>query len=835
MSGDLTHRWRLSPLRRVLPFLLLLEAGCLLVAQQAPHAGLVETRVELVPLLFVFTLLVEYLDIEVVYRNRVYDYTINELPTVMSLCLVGLQYALLVRLLADIAFHPRTGRSPIKLVGNLALHAWELTTAYTGIRLLLDGADVRRPTSWPAVVLALLVASALSILVLTVMKTLYDGRRISLSEPLRDGAQTVAPLIVEGLAACVLLALLGSPAGLVLFLVLVFGVLAWFRQANRQGIRHQQLTLLAGFTDALAAQVETSDVLTTVLGRSSDICRTSRAVLVLDPGDGRLTLVSSRLGEQLTHEVLDRTSLMELVEHGPRLLTRGTASASLTETDLSHGVFVPLRRDGRVVGVLGVGDRTDGRTEFDPSEVRLVESMAAAASVALEKSRLLDLARQESEEREQAALHDQLTGLPNRALMTRHLEQDLVGDATTVVVLGLDRFHDVNDALGQDVGDALLRLVGERLSEACSEGGIVGRLGGDEFLVLLPGALEVCMNDALALQQALEAPFETGGVLVDLRATAGVGASEHGYDAELLIRHAERALREAKDRGVGLLVHDAVLAGASARRLALAPDLRRAVEQAELDVAYQPKVDLRTGTSNGVEALARWTSDRHGFVGPDEFVPLAEQLGLVSALTRFVLDRALALSARTGTSVAVNVSPRGFADGALVEDVSDALTRHAVPAGLLTLEITEGTVMSDPAVGLELLQQLSALGVRLSVDDFGTGYSSLSYLKRLPVDEVKIDRSFVMSMTSDHDDAAIVGSIVRLAHDLGLSVVAEGVETADAWLALRELGCDVAQGYFQSRPVPAEALAVFERAWPAQVEALLAMPPARPLRSIHGT
>ncbi len=329
------------------------------------------------------------------------------------------------------------------------------------------------------------------------------------------------------------------------------------------------------------------------------------------------------------------------------------------------------------------------------------------------------------------------------------------------------------------------------------------------------------------LLAVFDEPFAVAGTRVHVSVTVGAASSVNAPGADRLLQYAEISMYDAKRRGTHVGVHRGGGHAARRRRLALVAELRRAVELGELGVAYQPKVDLATGRPCGVEALVRWTSRSFGPVGPDEFVPLAEQSGLVAALTRHVLERALELAARWQAedrqlTVAVNVSPRGLADGSLLADVPAELTRHGVdPAGLV-LELTEGTVMRDPALSLQVLQVLSDLGVGLSIDDFGTGYSSLAYLKRLPVDEVKIDRSFVLELARDGDDAAIVRSTVRLAHDLGLRVVAEGVEDAVAYAALRDMGCDLAQGYLLSRPLDEDELETWLDGWSGHAEALLA-------------
>ena len=417
------------------------------------------------------------------------------------------------------------------------------------------------------------------------------------------------------------------------------------------------------------------------------------------------------------------------------------------------------------------------------------------------------------------ALHDALTGLPNRTLLRdrigqaiRQADRELAPAA--LALLDLDRFKEVNDTLGHHYGDQLLVQVGQRLRAALRAVDTVARLGGDEFAVLLPrvatgeGALAV----AGKLQAAMEQPFVLEGLSLEVEASIGVALyPEHGNDPEELLQHADIAMYVAKDTHAGFVLFDPTQDQHSPRRLALLGELRRAIDQHQLLLHYQPKVDTHSGQVLGVEALVRWQHPTHGLIPPGEFIPLAERTGLIEPLTHYVLDAALGQchqwrQAGHELSVAVNVSARRLLDLDFPDQVAATLTRWRVPARLLVVEITESTIMADPTHALEILGRLSAMGVQLSIDDFGTGYSSMAYLKNLPVHELKIDRSFVAQMTSDSRDAVIVRSTVDLGRNLGLRVVAEGVEDQATWQALAALGCDAIQGYHISRPVPPDHL-----------------------------
>jgi diguanylate cyclase (GGDEF)-like protein/PAS domain S-box-containing protein len=417
------------------------------------------------------------------------------------------------------------------------------------------------------------------------------------------------------------------------------------------------------------------------------------------------------------------------------------------------------------------------------------------------------------------AAHDGLTGLPNRTLLRTRLQQVLPGSdkndraPMALLLLDLDRFKEVNDTLGHQVGDVLLQQIGCRLQGAVRAADLVARLGGDEFAVLLPatdaaGAALV----AECLVRVLQAPFVLEGQPIDVDASIGIAvAPEHGQDADTVLRCADVAMYQAKRAGTGVALYSAADDEHRPDRLALLGELRNAIDNDELLLHYQPKLDLRDGKLIGVEALVRWQHPQRGFMPPMEFIPLAEQTGLIHPLSRWVLEAALKQHQawrRVGIDVpvAVNLSRRTLHDPQLPAMVADALARWDVAAGALVLEITESSLMADPVRAGENLSQLRGLGVRISIDDFGTGYSSLASLKNLSVDELKIDQSFVQAMASDVSSRAIVRAIIDLADALKLRVVAEGVEDRATWDVLAGLGCEIAQGYFLSRPLAADTL-----------------------------
>ena len=567
-------------------------------------------------------------------------------------------------------------------------------------------------------------------------------------------------------------------------------------------LRHayRKMELLYGFTRRVGGELDVESVVEKTLGEVREVFAADRVELLIMAGDSEPVARTVAQGDQVTRMT---------EPEGPGLLeTRVLNEFQPVIAADGQSMVVPIYGDGGVIGTLGATGREKGGPPFNLEDLKIFETLANHASVAFANGRLVDRLRYDS-------LHDALTGLGNRALFQLAMDELSMGPDdnkfAAVMLLDLDRFKEVNDTLGHESGDLLLQQIALRLVSLLGDRGTICRLGGDEFAILLPDLQEIGEAGEFAQQMlaALEQPFSVGEMKLEVGGSIGVTlAPVDGNTPTVLLQRADVAMYAAKENRSGWELYSREHDRYSPRRLTLAGDLRHAIDRGELSLHYQPKAELATGQIVGVEALLRWSHPEHGSIAPDDFIPIAEHTGLIRPLTSWVLGEAMAQARdwnRLGMnlSIAVNLSVRSLMDGALPDEVAAALSRESLDAASLILEITESTIMADPQRAIAILRRLADQGVSLAIDDFGTGYSSLAYLKRLPVNEVKVDKSFVMNMASDPDDAVIVRSTVDLARNLGLRVVAEGVEDAQSWDHLRVLGCDAVQGYHLARPMPA--------------------------------
>ena len=537
-----------------------------------------------------------------------------------------------------------------------------------------------------------------------------------------------------------------------------------------------------------------------------------------------LTLTSARfVFATMTGTSYAHGSVLDLPAELPAALAAGMAFFLVN--NLLAGVVAALALEVPVLGHL----RADLRFQLATSGVQLSFAPVVAAAVHLTPWLLpllllpigaIYTSAKLAAQRERESLHDVLTGLPNRSLFRMRVaraceDTSRDGRGFAVMLVDLDHFKEINDTLGHHVGDDLLRVVAARLSENLRAGDTVARLGGDEFAVLALDILtrEAAQDAAQRLLDALEHSFCVSDVRLDVSASMGVALHpDHGDAIDVLLQRADIALYDAKEDRGSCRLYDPKADVHTPERLLLASELRDGLDRDELFLEHQPKIDLTTGRVVGLEALVRWDHPRHGRLMPGEFLPVVENTGLISPLTLVVLDLALVAVAdwrRQGHDVgtSVNLSVRHLTDLLLPQRVGELLERHQVPPSALVLEVTETLIMSDPVRAVQVLGLLRELGVGLAVDDFGTGYSSLAYLRRLHVDELKIDRSFVQHLATDEGDAVIVRSTIELGHNLGLRLVAEGVEDEPTLELLRSWGCDAVQGFHLSRPMAGDAVA----------------------------
>jgi diguanylate cyclase (GGDEF)-like protein len=475
----------------------------------------------------------------------------------------------------------------------------------------------------------------------------------------------------------------------------------------------------------------------------------------------------------------------------------------------ADGVSAAIRRDGK------------------PFPVEAIVSQVAVDDKRLRVVLLRDVTERQAHQAalQHQATHDALTDLPNRILLQERMERSLAQaerdhGSLACLIIDLDRFKEVNDTLGHHAGDLLLKKIARRLERLLRPSDTIARIGGDEFAALLPDTgLAGARLVAERVVAALGRPFRLQNLTLDIGVSIGISlCPKHGREAASLLQRADVAMYIAKHEKIDYSVYEPSKDFHSVRNLTLMGDLKQALERDELVLFYQPKLSCRTEQVVGMEALVRWIHPRHGLLAPEEFIRLAETTGLIRPLSHWVLNAALRQCShwhRVGRRypVSVNLSVQNLREGELPKLLKELLSRWRLPPGSLSFEITESVIMEDPRRALEVVTSLSNLGVGISIDDFGTGYSSLSYLKRLPAREVKIDKTFVMEMDRNRDDAVIVRSIIEMAHNLGLEVVAEGVETAQVWRELRSLGCDYGQGHLFTMPLPVDRLQAWLDRW----------------------
>jgi diguanylate cyclase (GGDEF)-like protein len=761
----------------------------------------------------------ECYNLHVEFRRQGVSISATELVFVVALLEVGPTWTALARALAVGVVCVAQRFSPAKVIANTAVAVVEVAVAVAVLHLLPIGA-VSEPITWlsylVAIVLATLVGGALIRLAIIATQG-YPGRALWTS--LLLAAATVTPMaVVVGLS---LLLLVSATAwSLLLIAPLTVGLVLLYRRFAAVSREGQDLEKVYAFARQVEQISPDDDGPRRLVDSIRELLNAERVALWLPPyldEEPRLVVASdhgsSWYDGPSDPDDLFRRRATEGAHEGPVLVSLGRATeaeaAALARRGARDLLAAPVATAAGEPGYLEICDRRSDVVSFAEGDRAALDSMLTHVNAAIRQQQLLTQIRYDAD-------HDRLTGLPNRQRLAVEIDQLLAADPLAgragLILASLENYTEVTDTLGHAASDELLLVTAGLLREHAPPQALVARMEGEQFAVLLPGlSLPATERAARRLREATSTRARVAGLDLEVTLTIGVAAAPvHGADSGTLMQRADVALLAGAGK-TGVASYHPVLDQQSLRRLQLGTELEQAMADGDITVVFQPIIDARSSDIVSVETLVRWAHPRYGAIAPDEFIHLAEQIGRIGPLTDYVLDLALARCRRwldrdIGLSVAVNLSARCLTEPDLVDRVRRALRRHGVPGELLTLELTEGSVVDDSVRSSTVLADLHALDLRLSMDDFGTGYSSLSQLRQLPIDEVKIDKSFVLGMSTSQGESFIARSIIELAHNLGLRVVAEGVEDELTRNLLAEMGCDKLQGFLVSRPLPDERL-----------------------------
>ena len=830
-AGQRTARAAPLPIAAVATFMAL-TAAFINIAPIEPMPHIKWNFVLWAGILAVAFWLVEIVPIHLEWAGQAYSMSLSEVPLVLGLFFCPTSLLVVARVLGGgIALACSRKQPPHKLAFNIALQSLEASLALA-VFAALGGLHGGQPMEHaPVALLSVLASSLVSMSAVSVAVRLSVGVLDSsvLVSFLRSGMFAI--VVNASIALVLATALKGSPTVSIPMMVMLLAAGVVYRAYVTLRQRHSGLEMLYQFTSGLNQTSTTDHRIRDILSRTRGMLRAETAGLLLLGSESEPAMLRWTREDDVLHTVKyfeQETDIpfQRVVDNGEVVVIARASRAPaeqdfLTNRGFRDAAIAPLLLDGQVRGALFVADREGDVASFTDDDGRLFQTVAAQVSSVLDNSRLLDRLTHDS-------LHDTLTGLANRQCFQNRLRTALAAanPGAAVMLTDLDRFKEINDTLGHHHGDLLIREIAARIAETAPAIATVARLGGDEFALLVPGLDETAAVDlARRIREAIKEPCTLDGVSVEVDASIGIAVSpDHGTDDSVLLKRADMAMYAAKSAHTSVELYDRERDEYSPRRLALASRLRSAIENGEMVLYYQPQLNAVTNKIDGAEALIRWQHPEYGLVPPMEFVPIAEQSGAIGDLTLWVLDTAIGQLSKwradgLDIGVAVNVSMRNLMDSAIAERITELMAIHRLPAGSVTLEITESHLMSDPGRTLPLLHRLADHGVRLSVDDFGTGYSSLSYLNDLPVHEVKIDKSFLRAEGDNtHSNDAIVRAIVSMSHHLGLETVAEGVEDGGAERALAALGCTRLQGFHIARPMPVEDFEPWmrKRSMPAQ-------------------
>ncbi|WP_456599613.1 putative bifunctional diguanylate cyclase/phosphodiesterase [Blastococcus sp. SYSU DS0616] len=762
-------------------------------------------------------MLAEWVNVHVEFRRHSFVNSASEVAFVIALLVVGGVWTAVTRALAvgtvlAIQRYPRP-----KIVFNVAVAVIDSAVAI-GVLELLPAGDIRDPLTWASCLLAVFAANVVGAGMVAGAITLtqgYPGRSVwtSLFVPV----VVVQPLaVVIGLA--ILLLLDTTLWAAVILTPLVVALVLLYRRFAEVTRESQSLERVYAFARRVEQVQPDESGTRRIVQAVQELLNAERVALWLPPylDEGPRLVVATEGGADWYDGPGDPDDVLRrraVASAGAIHVAAGRAdeveAAALARRGVAELLAAPVTTAAGEPGYLEVCDRRSDAVSFGSSERGALESMLTHINAAIRQQQLLTRIRFDAD-------HDRLTGLPNRQRLAAEIEalvaEDPEGGQAGLILASLGTYADVTDTLGHAASDELLLVTAGLLREHAPPRALLARMEREQFAVLLPGlSLAATEQAARRLREAAATRVRVAGLDLEVSLTIGVAAAPvHGTDAGALMQRADVALLAAGEAG-GVASYHPVLDQQSLRRLQLGTELEQAMADGHIDVVFQPVIDAQTSDIVSVETLVRWTHPRYGSIPPEDVIGLAEQIGRIGAVTDHVLELALARCRRwldqgISLSVAVNVSACSLSEPDLVERIRGALERHDVPGELLILELTESSVVNDSVRESSVLDNLHDLGLRLSMDDFGTGYSSLSQLRQLPIDELKIDKSFVLTMATSQGESFIARSIIELAHNLGLCVVAEGVEDEMTRNQLIAMGCDKLQGFLISRPLPEDRL-----------------------------
>ena len=793
------------------------------------------------PVLALLAAVAEVCVVHIHYHREAHSFSLREMVLVIALFSASPVHMVLAQTTGSaLALVSHRRQSPMKLIFNLGLIAVESAVAALLFRLAVDGHDAAGPAGWIGTLGSVALVTLLSGTVIVVTISLAEGHSLLKQWPQMAAFAMAGAIANSSMGLAGVMLFLGDARAIALLLPPSIVLLGAYRAYTGERIRKERVETLYRSTHELQRSPDLAAAASVVLSHAAEMTRAEFAEVVLFAVDSesaplRASLSAGRLEPLATYPeaASDPLCMAAVASTGNLLIPRRSETALrgvLQERGLQDVIATVLTGDSGVFGTLMVANRLGDVSTFDGSDMQLVQALASHASVTLENRRL-------EQKLKHQAFHDGLTRLANRALLTNRIEHALnrrsLEESVAILYLDLDDFKLINDGLGHSAGDQLLVAVAERLRACLRPFDTAARLGGDEFAVLIEDSRspEDAVRVAERIEEALATPFALDTQEVTIGASVGVVWAGHARaDAEDLLRNADIAMYRAKGAGGGWELFEQSMQVAVEERHGMKADLQRAMEAGGLTPHYQPVVNLTTGRITGVEALLRWEHPERGLLSPAEFVPLAEETGLIVAIDQMVLRESLrqlrewqeTLGEAAPQRVSVNVSSRALRDPEFARRVLSEVMAARLKAESLVLEITETVLLEDLDTACARLQDLRDAGVHIAIDDFGTGYSSLGYLRRLPVDIVKIDRTFVAGIDTAVEERSLTLAIVRMLGMLDVEITAEGIETAQQLAYVQAMGCDHGQGYGLSRPLPSDQVEKLLRTHTSLVATMMA-------------